>query len=312
MQKRSSWMQPNGKLKVLSTIAMIDDIVKSIGGDNVDSYTLIQGELDPHAYQLVKGDGETLSFADVIFYNGLGLEHGPSLQAYLHKSSKSIGLGDKIREKYPERILYEKGQLDPHIWMDVSLWSETIPFIVEALSKKDPSNAEMYAHNGKELTKVLDKVHLEITEMLQQIPEQQRYLVTSHDAFNYFTKSYLAEETELANNSWKKRFAAPEGLAPESQLSVSEIKLIIDHLRKYDLHVMFPESNVSKDSIRKITLAATEIGLRVEIACAHLYADAMGSVASGDNTYIGMIMHNAKTISHYLKSNTNHKDFCLE
>jgi manganese/zinc/iron transport system substrate-binding protein len=68
------WTEDNGKIKVLSTTAMINDLVKQIGQDRVDTLTLIQGELDPHSYQLVKGDDEKLGFATLIFYSGLGLE----------------------------------------------------------------------------------------------------------------------------------------------------------------------------------------------------------------------------------------------
>src|SRR5262245_59697529 len=85
-----TWMQQTGKLKVLSTIAMIDDLVKQVGGEYIDRMTLIKGELNPHSYQLVKGDDEKLAFADIIFFNGLGLEHGPSLQHYLENSKKAI------------------------------------------------------------------------------------------------------------------------------------------------------------------------------------------------------------------------------
>ncbi len=55
------WDVPNGKIKVLSTTAMINELVKEIGGDDVDSITLIKGDLDPHSYQLVKGDDEKLN-----------------------------------------------------------------------------------------------------------------------------------------------------------------------------------------------------------------------------------------------------------
>src|ERR1700722_8914942 len=110
-----AWMTQNGKLKVLSTIAMIDDLVKQVGGEYVDTNTLIKGELNPHSYQLVKGDNEKLAFADLIFYNGLGLEHGPSLQQYLHDESKTVGLGNHLLKQYPELILFVDNQLDPHI-----------------------------------------------------------------------------------------------------------------------------------------------------------------------------------------------------
>ena len=143
------WQEDNGKVKVLSTIAMVDDLVKQIGGEYVDRMVLIKGDLDPHSYQLVKGDDEKLSRADLIFYNGLGLEHGPSLQHYLRTSSKAVSLGNKIREQNPEAIIVFHGQLDPHIWMDVELWAGSIPFIVEVLSRKDPAHAQIFQQNGE-------------------------------------------------------------------------------------------------------------------------------------------------------------------
>lgn len=299
------WMEPSGKVKVLSTIAMIDDLVKQVGGEYVDTITLIRGDLDPHSYQIVKGDDEKLAFAQIIFYNGLGLEHGPSLQTYLERNKKAIGLGNLIRSEDPSLILMFKGQVDPHIWMDISLWQKTIPFIVQALSQADPSHAESFQKNGEALSQQMSQVDEEVRRELKGIPSKKRYLVTSHDAFNYFTRAYLADENETKQADWQKRFAAPEGLAPESQLSTSDIQGIIDHLHKYRIHVMFPESNVSKDSIRKIVQAAREKGLDVTIATTFLYADAMGVPGSDGDTYLKMIRHNAKTIAGYLDGQNN-------
>ncbi len=302
-QSNKEWFKPNKKIKVLSTISMIDDLVRQIGGDAVDSMTLIKGELDPHSYQLVKGDDEKLAFADIIFYNGLGLEHGPSLHHYLESSGKAVGLGNRIREEHPELILLYNGQQDPHIWMDVSLWARTLTFIADALANKDPEHAPIFLENANKLQKALQELHAGIRKQMQEIPEHQRYLVTSHDAFNYFTRAYLAEDAELHNNDWQKRFAAPEGLAPESQLSVAEIQFIIDYLSKHQIHMLFPESNVSKDSLRKIIQAGKEKGLNLKLAQDPLYADAMGKPGSDGDTYMKMIQHNANMIAHYLWKN---------
>lgn len=297
------WMTPNGKVKVLSTIAMIDDLVGKVGGDRVDHLTLIKGELDPHSYQLVKGDDEKLAFAAVIFYNGLGLEHGPSLQHYLQENRKAIPLGNRIQQQDPSQILYFRGQIDPHIWMDISLWMKTVPFIVEALSQQDPSNASFYKENGERLIAEMGAVHARVKAELEAIPEERRFLVTSHDAFNYFTRAYLAAPNETSVEQWQKRFAAPEGLAPESQLSATDIQLIIDHMHQYGVQVLFPESNVSKDSIKKIVQAGKEKGFDLTIANVYLYADAMGKVGSDGDSYLKMIEHNAKTIAKYLDGN---------
>lgn len=297
------WIQNNGKIKVLSTTAMINNIVQQVGGEAVDTITLIQGELDPHSYQLVKGDDEKLAFAHLIFSNGLGLEHGPSLQHYLMNDAKNIGVGDLIHQQDPTLIIEVKGQKDPHIWMDMSLWSRTIPIIVEVLSQKDPAHADYFAKNGAELQRQMEETHALVKNIMHEIPAPQRFLVTSHDAFNYFTRAYLAEESELKTGEWQKRFAAPEGLAPESQLSTTDIRLIIDHMHQYQIHVLFSESNVSQDSIKKIVQAGREKGLELKIACCPLYADAMGPHGSEGDTYLKMVVYNAKMIASYLKDN---------
>ena len=293
-------MQQDGHVKVLATTAMISDLVQQIGGDHVDVLTLIKGELDPHSYQLVKGDDEKLSFADLIFYNGLGLEHGPSLQYHLQHNPKAIALGNKIEQAQPDLILHEDGHPDPHIWMDISLWMKTIPYIVQALSLQDPAHAEDYRKNGEEVSLKLQRAHDEVKKLMQSIPQERRYLVTSHDAFNYFTRAYLAEDGEKTKAQWGKRFAAPEGLAPESQLSAADIQKIINHLAQYHIMVVFPESNVSKDSIRKIVSAGKEKGLDLVVAQDYLYADAMGKPGSQGDTYVKMIQYNAHTIAKYL------------
>lgn len=292
----AEWMTPNGKLKVLATTGMISDIVKEVGKGHVDTYTLIQGDLDPHSYQLVKGDDEKLAYADILFFSGLGLEHGPSLQRHLIGNPKAHSIGEYIMKMDPSKALFVDSVVDPHIWMDISLWKFSIPFVVRILSDKDPVHAESFRKLGQELYNQFDAADQEVRALLLQIPEEKRYLVTSHDAFNYFTRRYLATDEEREFGGWQKRFAAPEGLSPDSQLSSHEIQSIIDHLAHYRIHTLFPESNLSKDSIRKIVQAGQEKGLKLKVNEIPLYGDAMGPIASPGETYLGMIRHNAKTI----------------
>lgn len=294
------WMEPNGKIKVLSTTAMIDNLVRMVGGEAVDAHTLIIGELNPHSYQLVKGDDEKFNVADIIFYNGLNLEHGPSLKRTLEEKSNAYPLGDLIYKKHPEQILFTKNEIDPHIWMDVGLFAETIPFIVKTLSEKDPKNALAYQERGSLAINELHETNQKIKEILLEVPDKKRYLVTSHDAFNYFAKAYLAKEEEKTGDSWRVRVQAPEGLSPDSQLSSLDIKAVIAHLYKFNIDVLFPETNVSQDSIRKIVDAGKEKGLDLKIARCPLFADAMGPSGSEGDTYEKMMFHNAKTIARYL------------
>ncbi len=286
------WMQPDSKIKVLSTTAIIDDVVGKIGQDRIAHMSLITGDVDPHSYELVKGDDEKISQATLIFCHGLGLEHGASLRTKLDHKEGVTYLGDYVRGQNPEAILMKDGQVDPHIWMDVLLWTSVIEPVVEELSKKDPEGASFYQHNGELLKEEMLQVHEKIISQITSIPPEKKYLVTSHDAFNYFTHRYLAQGEE----NWNERAKAPEGLAPDGQLSCFDIQQIVDHLCAYQISVVFPESNVSKDSLKKIVAACLEKGLSIKIASGHLHADALGPTGSDADTYLKMMQHNVSLL----------------
>jgi manganese/zinc/iron transport system substrate-binding protein len=177
----------------------------------------------------------------------------------------------------------------------------TVDIIVRELSLKDPQHASVYRQNGLRLMQQMEAAHQEAISLMSSIPPEKRYLVTSHDAFNYFTRAYLATPEERKNGDWRKRFAAPEGLAPEGQLSAKDIQGIIDYLSEHKITVLFPESNVSKDSIKKIVNAGSRKGIVLEMADVPLYADAMGPSGSDGDTYLKMVKHNVLVIVDYLK-----------
>lgn len=289
----SAWRQENGKIKVLTTIAMINDLVKEVGGDRVDTLVLIRGELDPHSYELVKGDDEKFARADLIFYNGLGLEHGLSLSQNLHHNPTAVAVADGML-KAPGLILTVDGCYDPHVWMDIALWMRTIDPIVNTLCDRDPLHAQEYRERGKTLHEKLAAADEKMYRTLQAIDPKKRYLVTSHDAFHYFTRHYLAEPGE---KEWEQRCRAPEGLAPEAQMSVNDVIDIISHIEKFHIAVLFPESNVSKDSLRKILDAGREKGFELRLCTEELYGDSMGEAGS----YLEMISHNVETIARELQ-----------
>ncbi|MBI3508806.1 MAG: zinc ABC transporter substrate-binding protein, partial [Chlamydiia bacterium] len=229
--KLKNWMRDNSKIKVLATTAQIGDLVQEIGGDRADVWVLIQGELDPHSYELVKGDDEKLARSRLIFYNGLGLEHGASLASTLRGSDHALAVGEKIAAQVPEAILKRGAATDPHLWMDISLWKQAVGPIVASLSEADPDGAYYYQERGKEVANRMQDTHEAILEIFQKIPKEKKYLVTSHDAFQYFARAYLTGAT------------APEGLAPDGQLSPLDLKRMIDFLKNHEIEVLFSESN---------------------------------------------------------------------
>ena len=286
-----SWMKDSKKVKALSTIPMIDDLVRGVGKEHVECLPLIHGEVDPHSYELVKGDAEKFERADVVFANGLGLEHGPSLCTHLKEHSKSVMLGDHLYRQCREELLVIDGVVDPHVWMDIALWVRLVDPIVWTLSDLDPKNKDAYAQNGAELKAQLKEVHAKVYEQMQTVPANQRFLVTSHDAFNYFARRYLATADELGSHSWKRRVAAPEGLSPDGQLTSRDIQEISAHLQRYRVPVVFSESNVNQAALLKVMDVCKKRGHEVRISEGSLYADAMGE------SYTQMMQHNAKLIA---------------
>ena len=281
----------NGKPKVLVTTTMILDLVRYIGDDTIDTLPLIRGDLDPHSYELVKGDGEKLERADLVFYNGLGLEHGWSLRHNLENNPKAHAVGSVLPES---TLFYVDGKVDPHVWMDVSLWSLTLAPIVDALTTLVPEKGLLYQKRAASLLEKLNQLDRAVMTKLQKISPEKRYLVTSHDAFNYFAKRYLATEKERSSGMWQKRVEAPEGLAPEAKLGIKDVQKIIEHVKTFDIHILFPETNVNRDSLNKILQAGASCGLTLAFSKEALFADACGEHVGA---YFDMIEHNVRAIA---------------
>lgn len=298
-----AWFEKDEKPAVLCTTEMIHDLVKEVGQEHIKTLALISHGLDPHTYELVKGDDEKLSGADLIFYNGLSLEHGSSLKYALENHKNSVALGDWIAENHPQSIIYHNSTPDPHIWMDVSLFSKTVAPIVEALSKALPEKKDFFEKNGFLLDQKLQMIHEKVKEKFDEIAENKRYLVTTHDAFHYFARAYLSTEKEIADGTWKIRCKAPEGLAPDGQISLAEMEDLLSHIKKYHITSLFAEASINQDSLRKLVMAGKEQGLNISIPHETLYSDSMGGKGSPVETYFEMIPYNGTIISSYVSKN---------
>lgn len=291
---------PSNKIKVLSTTSIIDDLVATIGGDCIDHTALVTGQLDPHSYELVKGDDDKIACANVLFYNGLGLEHGASLKYSLENKKDAYALADFIEDK--DAFIFVDGQVDPHMWMDLRLLSGVVLPIAKTLSKYDPEHEELYLSNAQALAKSMLELDALMETTLQKIPHKDRYLITSHDAFYYFTRRYLASEDELKSGEWRLRCRAPEGLAPDGQMSPKDIGAIVEFALQNDVKVVFTESNVNQDALRKVVKVLKQKGLNASLSSKPLYGDTMGEPGSNAETYLKMMQYNMKMISDQLNA----------
>lgn len=272
------------KPQVVATTAMIGDLVHYIAQDKVAVTILIKGQIDPHSYELVKGDLAKLKQANVVFYQGLGLEHGASLVAYLKSAKNAVAVGKVLEKNHPDQLIYQDGALDPHVWLDMDLWKQIVPTIKDQLIAIAPENRDYFEKNALELALKMEEVDQNILKLLAQVPNNKKYLVTSHTAFSYFTRRYLSQ-----GEPWHTRHMAPEGLAPEAQISLYDIEKVVSYITTYGIDVIFTESNVSQDAINKIIDVCLKSGHKIKCADSPLFGDALFD----QKGYLDMMWHNA-------------------
>ncbi len=289
-QKVRAWMKDDGKIKALCTTAFVGTLVREVGGGSVDVLELVSGQNDPHSYQLVKGDDEKFRRADIVFSSGLGLEQGTSLARYL-SSYNACAVGDSI-VRLTHDAIFIGPTVDPHIWMDISLWAQGAQIISERLSNIRPELSEYFQKQATETIKKLMRVHVRIKRMLHEIPLKNRYLVTSHDALQYFCRAYLAGPKERGSGGWKKRCMAPEGFSPESQISTQDLNEVVSYILQHQVEVVFSELGTNQDSLRKVIEVCSEKGRAVVLSEDSLYSDTMGI----HMTYEETMKQNAQTL----------------
>lgn len=276
------------KREILSTTVMIDSLVKEIVGDKFSTELLIEGEIDPHSYQMRKGDREKIERAEIVFANGLSLEHNPSLY-YMLNDRSAVFIGDRLLETSPNSIITNQKEVDPHIWMDLDLMQSVALMICKRVCEADLENCEFYQTNTKALQKKMKVLDLEISEMFKSVPAEKLYLVSSHDAFNYFVRRYFIQDN-------KNRLFSMQGLSTESEVSLKRISQVISYIRNNNIPVVFFESNLPKDGLYKVIEICKRFDMDVKISGDPLYGDTLGGM-----TYLDMMKHNAMVMTKNLK-----------
>ncbi|MEP2023690.1 MAG: zinc ABC transporter substrate-binding protein [Reichenbachiella sp.] len=279
----------NGKLKVVTTTGMIYDAVKNIAGDSIEAIALMGPGVDPHLYKATQGDLKKLQNADLVFYNGLHLE-GKMGEIFEKlgriKSVKAVS-EDITIAKFRASELYP-GTYDPHIWFDVSLWKEAVQNVHKNLVLLDEANTAYYNKNADKYLKSLDSLHQAVHESIQQIPKEQRMLITAHDAFGYFGEAYNIQVNGL------------QGISTLSEPGLKDVADLVNLIVENKIKAVFIETSVSKKAINAVVEGCNQQGHDVVIG-GSLYSDAMGPFEQFEGTYIGMVHTNVQTIVNALK-----------
>lgn len=277
---------------LISTTAMIEDIVKNIKPQSVASKSLIGSGVDPHLFKPTRTDMITLLSAKIVFLNGNHLE-GKMIDS-IEKLSVNGKKIIPVTERIPKGLLIEsaeyEGNFDPHVWMDPISWIQVADVVRQALRAEYPEYEKDIESKYKSYESELHTLDAYIQKSLDSVPRSSRVLITAHDAFAYFGKRYNLEVLGI------------QGISTESEASVYDIEKLISLIVERKVQAVFLESTVSEKNIKALLEGAQMKGHALTIG-GQLFSDAMGREGTYRGTYIGMIDHNVTTIVNALGGN---------
>ena len=278
------------RLQIVATTTMLYDLAREIAGTEADVTALMGPGIDPHQYQASAGDVLLMQQADVVVYNGLHLEGkmGDLFAGLSEQGKDVICAADGID---PEQLLAGEENpesYDPHIWFDVSLWMEAADYLAARLEEIDPAHADAYRENVKEYHQQLVQLHRSLKEQAAELPQEQRVLITAHDAFRYFGRAYGFEVRGL------------QGLSTNAEAGTAGVRELAGLIVEREIRAVFAEASVPPRQMEALQEAVRAQGFSVQLG-GSLYSDSLGDTASGTESYIAVCRYNMDTIVGALK-----------
>lgn len=275
----------DNRLKVVTTVAPITNLVKNVGGSRIDLQGIIPEGTDSHTFEPRPSDITHIAEADLIILNGLNLETPTEklVEANGKPGVVLLKLGDNTLTEqewiFDFSFPKEQGDPNPHLWMNVPYAMKYVTLIRDQLVKLDPDNKDFYTKNAEKYLTKLEHLDRQIAEAIQTIPPQNRKLLTYHDSWAYFARHY---GMTVIGAIQPASFSEP---------SPQEVARLIDQLRNEKVPAIFSSEVFPSKVLDQI---AREAGVQ--------YVDTLrdddlpGPVGSPEHTYIGMMLENLKTM----------------
>jgi manganese/iron transport system substrate-binding protein len=292
----SGAQEDKSKLTLVASTTQIADFARQIVGDRCTVRCILAPGADPHTYQPTPEDVKIVLQADLCLQNGLHLE-GKNWMGTLAKDADKPIL--TCTEGIAPIQIEAEGQSvpDPHAWFSTRNTAVYVNNLVKGITKIDPAGKLDFEARAALYLNQLRVLDAWIMEQVNRIPPQQRILVTSHDAFNYFCREYRFNETNnflsLAPVGWSTGSEVGAGMTPQRR------RKVVDGLKQTGARAVFVETSVNPKLIREI---AKEAGVRVG---GLLYSDSMGEKDTAGESYIGMMRENVLLIVHALTAPMN-------
>ena len=270
-------MQANAKFKVVTTFTVIQDIAQNVAGNAATVESITKPGAEIHEYEPTPKDIVKAQSADLILWNGLNLERWFERFFQNIKDKPAVVVTEGIQPL----SIYEgpyKDAPNPHAWMSPSNALIYIENIKNALVKYDPQNAAVYEKNAADYAQKIKQLDEPLRAKLAQIPEAQRWLVTSEGAFSYLAKDYNLKEGYL----WP--------INAEQQGTPQQVRKVIDLVRKNNIPVVFSESTISPKPAQQV---AKESGAKYGGV---LHVDSLSAKKGPVPTYIDLLNVTVSTI----------------
>jgi zinc/manganese transport system substrate-binding protein len=273
-------------VEIVATTSIIGDVVSNIVGDAIVDVILPVGT-DPHDFEPSPQQVASITDADLVVTNGLGLEEGLTdvIEATAAEGTPVLFLAEGV-DPLPAANKKDGSQAstgDPHFWHDPDRMAKAIDLIVGELSALDDSVD--WAGQAAGYRAEVSEAGTEADEILSVVPVERRSLVTSHDSLDYFADRFGFEviATVIPGGD---TLAEPSG---------REIAQLIETLDEAGVSAIFA------DTTSPTTLAdtvAAEAGR--EISVVEIFTDSLGEPGSGADTYLGMMRTNAARVAEAL------------
>lgn len=264
--------------KVLTTFTILQDMAKNVAGAHADVESITKPGAEIHDYEPTPQDIVKAQSADLVLWNGLGLERWFERFFGNVRDVPSAVLTEGIEPMGIASGPYN-GKPNPHSWMSPANAILYVDRIRQALGRLDPAHTADYDANAAAYTAQLRAIDTRLRGILDQIPPERRWLVTSEGAFSYLARDYGLKELFL----WPVN-ADQEG-------TPQQVREVVDQVRQHRIPVVFSESTISDKPMLQV---AKETGARYGGV---LHVDSLTEADGVAPTYLKLLQHNADTIA---------------
>jgi len=265
------------KLRVVASFSILGDLVREVGGEKVDARVLVGANGDVHAFQPSPTDAQALKKAGLIVVNGLGLEGWMTRLVASSGAKAPVVVASQGVTTIEGEEDGKKG-VDPHAWQNIANAKIYAANIRDGLVAADPADADYFKTRTDKFLARLDATEAKVRAAIAEIPEKNRRIVTTHDAFGYFAAAYGFE------------FLAPQGISTDSEPSAKDIAKLIEQIKREKIPAVFLE-NISDPRLMK--RIGAESGAKIGGA---LFSDALSNGEGPAPTYIDMMNHNMEEL----------------